>query len=89
MSSKRNASTMLLIVLVIMFKRFRISFCNFDDYYVSILAKESFDGNYQMYTCRGDKEKNMYITNYLEKIKLYLIALIDEKKIFNQKYNLT
>ena len=41
-----------------------------------------------MYTCRGDKEKNMYITNYLEKIKLYLIALIDEKKIFNQKIQL-
>ena len=30
----------------------------------------------------------MYITNYLEKIKPYLIALIDEKKIFNQKIQL-
>ena len=53
-----------------------------------ILAKESFEGNYQMCTCRGDKERNMYITNYLEKIKSYLIALIDEKKISNQKIQL-
>ena len=33
-----------------------------------------------MYTCREDKERTMYITEYLEKIKPYLIALIDEKK---------
>ena len=69
-------------------KNLEYIFGNLDDYYMPILAKESFDGNYQMYTCRGDKERNMYITNYLEKIKSYLIALIDEKKISNQKIQL-
>ena len=41
-----------------------------------------------MYTCRGDKERNMYITNYLEEIKPYLIALIYKNKISNQKIQL-
>ena len=50
-----------------------------------MLAKESFDGNYQMYTCRGDKERTMYITEYLEKVKPYLIALINEKKTPSHK----
>ena len=53
-----------------------------------MLAKESFDGNYQMYTCRGDKERTMYITEYLEKVKPYLIALIDEKKTPSHKIKL-
>ena len=53
-----------------------------------ILAKESFEGNYQMCTCRGDKERNMYITNYLEKIKSYLITLIDEKKVTSNKLDI-
>ena len=68
-------------------KNLEYIFGNLDDYYMPILAKESFDGNYEMYTCRGDKER-MYITNYLEKIKSYLIALIDEKKTYNQKIQL-
>ena len=50
-----------------------------------MLAKESFDGNYQMYTCRGNRERTMYITEYLEKVKPYLIALIDEKKTPSHK----
>ena len=33
-----------------------------------------------MYSCRGDKDKSMYITEYLEKIRSYLFALIDEKE---------
>ena len=33
-----------------------------------------------MYSCRGDKDKSMYITEYLDKIRSYLFALIDEKK---------
>ena len=59
-----------------------------DDYYKVVLAKESFDGNYQMYTCRGDKERNMYINEYLEKIKPYLVALINEKKSSSHKIQL-
>ena len=57
------------------------------DYYKPVLAKESFDGNYQMYTCRGDKGGNICINEYLEKIKPYLIALINGKKHLVIKYN--
>ena len=53
-----------------------------------MLAKESFDGNHQMYTCRGDRERNMYITEHLEKVKPSLIALIDEKKTSSHKIQL-
>ena len=53
-----------------------------------MLAKESFDGNHQMYTCRGDKEINMYITEHLEKVKPYLIALIDGKRTYSHKIQL-
>ena len=38
-----------------------------------------------MYTCRGDKERNMYINEYLEKIRPYLMALINEKKTSSHK----
>ena len=41
-----------------------------------------------MYTCRGDKERNMYINKYLEKIKSYLIDLIDDKKTSSHKIQL-
>ena len=42
-----------------------------------------------MYSSRGDKDRNMYIAEYLDKIKLYSIALIDEKKkLSSQKIQL-
>ena len=69
-------------------KDLEYTFGNLDDYYIPILAKECFNGNYQIYTCRGDKERNMYKTNYLEKIKLYLIPLTNKKKVSNQKIQL-
>ena len=69
-------------------KDLEYTFGDLDDYYIPILAKESFGGNYQMYTCRVDKERNMYISNYLHKIKPYLVALIDEKKATNNKIQL-
>ena len=64
------------------------TFGNLDDYHKPVLAKDSFDGNYQMYTCRGDKEKAMYRTEYLEKVKPYLITLIDDKKTFSHRIQL-
>ena len=69
-------------------KDLEYTFGALDDYYKPVLAKESFDGNYQMYTCRGDKERNMYINEYLEKIKPYLIVLINEKKTSSHKIQL-
>ena len=38
-----------------------------------------------MYTCRGDKDRDMNIDIYLDKVRPYLMALIDEKKISHQK----
>ena len=69
-------------------KDLEYTFGDLDDYYMPILSKGFSGDNYQMYTCRGDKNKDMYITNYLEKVKPYLIVLIDKKKISNQKIQL-
>ena len=55
-------------------------FGDLDDYYKPILAKDSFEENYQMYLCRGDKDKTMSISQYLYTVKPYVFALIDEKK---------
>ena len=63
-------------------------FGDLDDYYKPILAKESFNSNYQLYTCRDDKNRNMDINMYLDKFRPYLIALIDKKKITDQKIQL-
>ena len=63
-------------------KDLECTFGDLDDYYKPIFAKESFDGNYQMYTCRGAKERTMSTKQYLRKIKPYLIVLIDDKKDF-------
>ena len=69
-------------------KDLEYTFGDLDDYYMPILSKRFSGDNYQMYTCRGDKNKDMYITNYLEKVKPYLIVLVDKKKISNQKIQL-
>ena len=63
-------------------------FGDLDDYYKPILAKDSFNGNHQMYSCRGDKDSYMSISNYLDTVKPYLFALIDEKNTSSQKVQL-
>ena len=63
-------------------------FGDLEDYYMPILAKESFNGNYQFYTCRGDKDRDMPIDVYLSKVTPYLRILINEKKIRDQKIQL-
>ena len=50
-------------------KDLEYTFGDLDDYYNSRLAKESFNGNYRMYTCRGDKDRDMNIDIYLDKIR--------------------
>ena len=69
-------------------KDLEYTFGDLDKYYKPILAKESFNGSYQMYTCRGDKNRDMDISLYLDKVRQYLITLIDEKKISDQKIQL-
>ena len=41
-----------------------------------------------MFTCRGDKNRDMDIDMYLDKVRPYLITLINEKKISDQKIQL-
>ena len=41
-----------------------------------------------MYTCRGDKNRDKNISMYLDKVRSFLIALIDEKKVSDQKIQL-
>ena len=69
-------------------KDLEYTFGDLDDYYKPILAKDSFNGNYQMYTCSGDKDRDMDIDVYLDKVRPYLITLINEKKISDQKIQL-
>ena len=38
-----------------------------------------------MYSCRGDKDRYMSISEYLDTVKPYLFALIDEKKNISSK----
>ena len=59
-----------------------------DDYYKPILAQEIVDGNDQLYTCRGDKDRDMPIDTYLSKVIPYLKILINEKKITEKKIQL-
>ena len=64
------------------------TFGDLDDYYMPILAKESFNGNYQLYTCRGDKDRDMSIDMYLNKVTPYLRILTNERKSTIKRYNL-
>ena len=54
-------------------------FNDIENYYYSILTKQSFNGNYQMYTCRGDKDNTMSIYDYISKVSPYLLDLIVKK----------
>ena len=66
-------------------KDLEYTFGDLDDYY--ILATVRFIGNYQMYICRGDKDRDMDIDMYLDEVTPYLIALIDQKKYLIKRYN--
>ena len=65
--------------------------CIFGDlgnYYKPILPIDRNNGSYKLYTCRGDKDRDMSIDTYLGKVTLYLRILIDEKKNFDYKIQL-
>ena len=69
-------------------KDLEYTFGDLDDYYKPILATERFNGNYQMYICRGHKDRDIDIDMYLDQVTPYLIALINKKKISDQKIQL-
>ena len=50
------------------------------DYYKPILARSSFEHNYEEYEIRGDKNKNLTLKQYLYIITTQLAELINKKK---------
>ena len=58
-----------------------------NDYYKPILVKRSFKENYQYYESRGDKDKKLSVTQYLNMIKPYLSDLINDQKAVENNSN--
>ena len=55
------------------------------DYYKPILSEQCFDSNYQRYTCRGDKNKELQINEYLSIVKPYIIELLNDTNNSSRK----
>ena len=51
-----------------------------NDYYKPILVKSAFKGSYKKYESRGDNDKKLSEKEYLSKIRLYLIDMINDHK---------
>ena len=43
-----------------------------------MLSQESFDDNYQRYTCRSDKNKKLSFNEYMDVVKRYIITLLND-----------
>ena len=52
-----------------------------EDYYTPILVKSSFKDNYKYYESRGDRDKNLLVKQYLNKITPHLYDLINDHRI--------
>ena len=55
-------------------------FISTDDYYEPVLVKSSFNGNYEYYEIRGDKDKKLSARQYLHMILPELSKLINKRK---------
>ena len=55
-------------------------FISTDDYYKPVLVKSSFNGNYEYYESRGDKDKKLSARQYLHMILAELTKLINKRK---------
>ena len=51
-------------------------FNDIENYYYLILTKQSFDGNYQTYTCTGNNDNTMSINEYISVTYPYLLDFI-------------
>ena len=58
-----------------------------DDYYKPILVKSSFKENQKYYESRGDQDKTLSVTQYLNMIKPYLSDLINDQKAIENNSN--
>ena len=52
-----------------------------EDYYKPIRTRNVFSSNYIEYESNGNKDKTLFINDYLDKIEPYLDDLIDNHKI--------
>ena len=53
---------------------------NVEDYYKPAKVKSAFDGSYMLYESRRDKNAKLALYEYFDKIKPYLIVMIDNYK---------
>ena len=51
-----------------------------EDYYKPIIVKGGFNNNYIQYESKGDKDKTLTISQYLNMIRPYLIDMINDHK---------
>ena len=51
-----------------------------EDYYRPIIVKSAFNNNYIKYESKGDKDKILTISEYLDKIRPYLVDMINDHK---------
>ena len=42
------------------------------------MSQQSFDDNYQRYTCSGDKNKKLSFNEYMDIVKPYIITLLND-----------
>ena len=51
-----------------------------EDYYKPIIVKSAFNNNYIQYESKGDKNKILTISEYLDMIRPYLVDMINDHK---------
>ena len=58
-----------------------------EDYYKLTEVRSTFDGNYVLYESRGDKDAELALYEYFDKIKPHLKDVIDDYSLkVNRKY---
>ena len=55
-----------------------------EDYYKPIIANSAFNNNYIQYESKGDKDKILTISEYLDMIRPYLVDMINDHKNQNE-----
>ena len=51
-----------------------------EDYYKPIIVNTAFNNNYIQYESKGDKDKILTISGYLDVIRAYLVGIINDHK---------
>ena len=51
-----------------------------EDYYKPIIVKRAFNNNYIQYESKGDKDKTLTISQYLNMIRPYIVDMINDHK---------